>query len=540
MEMDGSPEQGTWYWVLGPAGVGLVVLPPAGGWGRATAAAVLEGLGAAGIRDVDEARVVEAVQAASGESVTVAPPQQPRPRDGWMAVAVDLDGMRAQVRVFPPQGGRPLTVVKAEGVLRLAGVRAGIDRRSLAEAVEACDPLHPVVVARGVPPQDGEDAQVEFHFRVREGPLRPAETEDGRVDFYNLNLVENVKAGQVLATKTPARPGRPGYKVTGEELPARPGKDVGLSAGQNVAVSPDGLTLTAAKDGHAFRGLQGRVTVLPVFEVRGNVDLSTGNIDCVGSVVVRGNVESGLRVVAQRDVEVYGCVDGGMVRAGGDVLVKRGIQGRGRGGVEAQGNVSALFVQNARVSAGGRVEVGEAIMHSQVVAGEKVEVRGRKGLIVGGMVRAGEEVSARVVGSPYSTPTQIEVGVDPRSRQELAELLKSLAQASTDLEETRKGVRLYQEAEKAQGSLPPGRREALLRLLRQQSQLRRTVAELAERRQRLEAEAREQAGGRVKVSGVVYPGVRIVVGTAALTVRDEIPRASFSLSPEGEVAIGPL
>ena len=39
-------------------------------------------------------------------------------------------------------------------------------------------------------------------------------------------------------------------------------------------------------------------------------------------------------------------------------------------------------------------------MHSQLYAGKKIIIEGKKGLLAGGSSRAGEELKARVIGSP--------------------------------------------------------------------------------------------------------------------------------------------
>ena len=65
---------------------------------------------------------------------------------------------------------------------------------------------------------------------------------NGRVDFRELNLVENVEAGQILATKKPPEEGVAGRTVTGKSLPAKPGKNTQIEIGKNVKLSDDGMS----------------------------------------------------------------------------------------------------------------------------------------------------------------------------------------------------------------------------------------------------------------------------------------------------------
>ena len=64
----------------------------------------------------------------------------------------------------------------------------------------------PTLVAQGKPVEDGKDAQITFNFRKDNDQINLKE-EEGRIDFHNLELVQNVVVGQVLATKDPATVG---------------------------------------------------------------------------------------------------------------------------------------------------------------------------------------------------------------------------------------------------------------------------------------------------------------------------------------------
>lgn len=141
----------------------------------------------------------------------------------------------------------------------------------------------------------------------------------------------------------------------------------------------------------------GKVFVSDVYEVPADVDNSTGNIEYSGSVTVRGNVKGGFRISAKGDIVVEGIVEDAELYAGGQIIVKRGIHGMGKGVLQAGGNVLCKFIENAKVISGGYVD-SEAILHSQVDAYSDVIVDGKKGFITGGIIRAGNLVSAKTIG----------------------------------------------------------------------------------------------------------------------------------------------
>ena len=116
--------------------------------------------------------------------------------------------------------------------------------------------------------------------------------EHGRVDYFHLNLVQNVEKGQPICQIVPPVEGIPGRNVLDEEIPCKEGKMPVLPKGRNTEASEDGMQLLAVKAGRVeFSGRS--FLVKSVLEIGGNVDFSTGNINFVGDVHIHGDVSSG-------------------------------------------------------------------------------------------------------------------------------------------------------------------------------------------------------------------------------------------------------
>ena len=122
------------------------------------------------------------------------------------------------------------------------------------------------------------------------------------------SLIKNVREGQRLVTLIPHTEGIPGKNVKGEEVPGKDGKKLALPKGKNVNITEDGLGLISTVDGEV-KLLDGKVSVFSVYEVKKDVDNSTGNIRFNGKVVVMGNVLTGFIIEAEGDIEVYGVVE---------------------------------------------------------------------------------------------------------------------------------------------------------------------------------------------------------------------------------------
>lgn len=459
------------------------------------------------------------------------------PENLEIAVEISKDKMEAFARLLGPVDYSISILEAFVERLKDAGVVYGIDEAAIEREVRSGEAGRSFVVARGVKPVRGDPARVELNFRP-EADLKPLILEDGRVDYYNLKLVENVSKGQILARKIPATPGVPGMNVLGEVIPPLPGPDVQLRAGENVRLSDDGLTLEALIDGHPVLVGSAKVSVLPTYHVRGNVDLSTGNIEFSGNVIVSGDVTTGLEVRAGGDVEIHGTVDSALVEAGGNVVVRRGIRGGNKSQVRAGKNVWALFVENAKVEAGKSVEVGEAIMHSKVFASEKVVVRGRRGLIVGGLTKAGKEVCAKVIGSPLGTLTEVEVGVDPRLARELSQLQNLIFTKEKEFDQAQKTIE-YIRKKYTGADLRGEMQRTFSDTLRRRGRIFQELKELREQKDRAEREIGDVNNAVVRVSESIYPGLKVSIGCSVRLFQEEIKRCTLRLDDELQIEIGP-
>ncbi len=157
-------------------------------------------------------------------------------------------------------------------------------------------------------------------------------------------------------------------------------------------------------------------TVFVSDKVAADVDASTGDIEYEGNVeVITGTVRTGFTIRAKGDIEINGVVEGATLIAGGDVVIKRGVQGMGKGRA-IRGDICAQFFESANVFADGDVLAG-SILHSHIQSGGKVVIHGRKGFIVGGELICETYVEANSIGNRMETQTIVKVGVKRMNRQ---------------------------------------------------------------------------------------------------------------------------
>ena len=236
-------------------------------------------------------------------------------QDGYVKVHITDDGMAAYVTVYGPKnGGCSVTMQEVLAAIKDAGVVEGVDYGRLADCLKDENLNRPVLIAKGTEARDGIDGRLEYKFARRDEKGRPVELDDGKVDYRNLNLFVNVSQGDLLVIRTPPVPGVPGVMVTGRKIAPKAGRNYPLPRGRNTVANDDDTQLLAAVDGHVTI-VDGKVTVNTVLEIPGNVDYSTGNIDYIGDVRIRGNITAGFTVKSGGDIEVIGVIEGATVIA---------------------------------------------------------------------------------------------------------------------------------------------------------------------------------------------------------------------------------
>jgi hypothetical protein len=166
-----------------------------------------------------------------------------------MTVDVGDQDMKAHVMLTAPGPGVRLAADSILSFLRNNKVIYGLKEDVLQELEDSPRYREPILVAEGARPQNGQDASIQFNFEVDKTQIHLKESSDGRVNFKELGLIQNVVAGQPLARKIPAQNAIPGRTVTGKILPARNGKDIPMPLGKNVRVADDGVTILAEING---------------------------------------------------------------------------------------------------------------------------------------------------------------------------------------------------------------------------------------------------------------------------------------------------
>ncbi|MGN0484254.1 MAG: DUF342 domain-containing protein [Lachnospiraceae bacterium] len=446
-------------------------------------------------------------------------------------VNISYDSMEAYLYVPEPQNGvPPYTVEQLEDFLKQNGVIMGIMHKSLEEMVEKKIYGHEVLVAKGKVKKEGKDGYFEYAFQ-QELDGSPKVNPNGTVDYWNLNLIELVDEGQVVAVYHPAVQGEDGFDVRGTEKRATLAREQRPLSGKGFARSEDNLVYTAAVSGKIeLKGT--RLTISPIYEIYGDVGVKSGNVDFNGDVVIHGNVISGMSVKASGTVTVDGIVESATIEADGDIVLRNGVKGGGKALIASQSNIHARYLEYSKVVAGENID-SEAIIDCQVQCGDTITLKGKYARILGGTVRATKQIICNEIGSDADLHTQVYVGWEKKT-------LEAQRQLETEIKELEEKLRRTQQCEeKFSTAMLNGHKidpQQKVKLLRAKIQLEADVRTKSEELRELNQVVNKSKGANVRVYKRIYGGSQVGINDIWMNVKNMLESVEFSRRLERVVA----
>lgn len=195
---------------------------------------------------------------------------------GWLPQVKEMSGsesgLKYRIRVVEGGMGLGLTLVAVPRMiapdllvreilddLERQNIRCGVEVDTITDIVKGRLLAVEMLVARGRRAVRGTSAQIDLLL------LPPDSSGDANWIPPALANTRNtllVKAGDVIARKTPMVPGSDGMNIFGLPVRAPQVKDASLPLGTNTVVSEDGLELRAAIDGQ-LRWAEGGIAVEP-------------------------------------------------------------------------------------------------------------------------------------------------------------------------------------------------------------------------------------------------------------------------------------
>jgi uncharacterized protein (DUF342 family) len=265
------------------------------------------------------------------------------------------------------------------------------------------------LIAMGKDPKYPKDAQVRYHFAtdyLHAGKIN----DDGSINFQDRGDIPYVEEETLLATKVLAEDGASGIDVYGQEIDVEEAQDLTFSAGPGTRMSEDGMRIYSATAGQPHLDAMGNVSVCPEYQLKGDIDFETGDVNFDGNVVVSGKVKEGFKVqCASLTAEE---IQGAHVDITGDLNVSMGIVDTEL--VKVKGSVQAKFIRNSKINAFGDLIIQREIVDSTIyLSGAVIN---ENGSIINSQISAKMGIKAGSIGNPSSKPSRLTVGVDEHAK----------------------------------------------------------------------------------------------------------------------------
>ena len=414
------------------------------------------------------------------------------------------DNMSASVRLGKCDEG--YTYDEVMNKLSLNGIKTGIDEEKIRWMISQKIYDQPVEIAVGKPVNTGKDGYYEFFFDTDAiNNNRPTVREDGSIDYFNQKRFEKVNEGDLLARYHEPTKGEFGFDICGKLLVPKPGKPKPRLHGKGFKTSEDGKETYAAISGK-IEYCNYDLSVVNVYEVNGNLDMSMGNIDFNGDVNITGSVRSGVTVHAMGSIYVGGFVEGATLIAGKDIVLKDGVNTKNSGKIEAGGNISGRFFENTEVIAKGDLQCNY-ILNCRVLTYGWIFVEGPIGSIIGGDVTGVMGISTTSCGHESNVKTLLRVGSTKEIRKEYAELIMELKEVDGQIETFEMANKKFEMIKQNM----PEKYDSKMALRVTQSKIVKMAqkAKLEEKSKALYNLIRDSERAVVKVKNHIYPGSRV-------------------------------
>jgi uncharacterized protein (DUF342 family) len=437
-----------------------------------------------------------------------------------LKINISADRMTATLRASPDEDYTAVLAADILQTLESAKVKVTDEVNERAATVVeilhgANVPAEDVLLAEGRPPTEPQDAVFIFNDSETLGSVDddPDDAADGdahapdleAVNFFEQCRIRTVAAGDAIGTLTPTVRGQSGSDVLGNVVaPKRRPLDIEL--GDNVKLDDDGKTVRALVDGKVHFAAR-RLTVLPVVEIKGNIDFETGSVKAETDILVHGDVQTGFHVRSKKNVSVNGVVEGAEIAAGGDVQVRGGIAGHGKGVVKARAQLVARFCNEANLDAAGEMIIHKEIINSHVRTGGFLRMA--RGALIGGFAYAMRGAEVKSLGSDANIKTVVAIGLDPGILDQCDEIDQEIDKLRAATERIRESIPPLLNNLKR---LSAEQRERATELMYRADELGNEAANLEKKKEQLIRDGTPEEPPFLHVSGCVFPGVTVILG----------------------------
>jgi hypothetical protein len=457
------------------------------------------------------------------------------PINGSVVISFNESKMEAYLSITEERdGGDPVTYKDITEEISHMGVIHEVDFDAAKGLLEEKRYGKKVLISKGKKPVNGRDGRIDYLFETT-NELVPKKGKLGEVDYKDLGLVRNIIEGELIAVIYHPDEGVSGVNVLGQELPPVVGKEVKYIVGPGTVINAEETEIKAATSGNLV-WQKGCFSVLETLVIPESVDVSTGNIDFIGDVLVKGNVAENFTVKSKKNITINGTVTGATVIADGTVVVNLGSV---NSDIVAKGDVKLGFCESSKIECAGNFS-SQSIVAGEVFCGGTINLTQGRGVVFGGKHTALGGFIANNIGTESYTKTQVTLGNSAVLTEEKLELSNKIK----DLEERTKKLlqvaEVLQEQKKNTGQLPADREAMLTTAIRSRFTFQREVKVLTARIGEIEKELDNAGDQYIIVHKNLWPGVTVRIGSELLIVDRHLNKVMIGKDDDGHLAYLPF
>ncbi|NMB33946.1 MAG: DUF342 domain-containing protein [Clostridium sp.] len=446
-----------------------------------------------------------------------------------ISISVSHDGLKAMITFNCPKKeldfkNREKLTKESFEKLKEKNITFGVKRELFFRKLENSKSY---VIAEGIAPTPGKDCEIRMYEL---NDPKPQVKEDGTINYYELELINKVKAGDWLGERINATDGIPGNTVFSHSLPPVKGKNYPLLYDKNTVyeVSEGDRIVLYSKISGAVNYSGGKIAISDYLEIDGDVDFKTGNINFDGYVSIKGTVIDGFSVKATRDIEINSPLGLGNVRGieskNGSIFIKGGVASKDGTEISAGKNAYIKFIDNVKLICGVSAYIGFYCINSIIYAKE-ILVESIKGNIYGGTIYAESKIATAFLGTQLERRTI--ANVKGLNKDELYEKLKTVKEKINELKNEQQSLKQTLQKQNSEKQISAADARTYAKSLERFSLLKEEISSSNAKRKNLLRFLRTKGDGEISISKKIFPNCSITIKNKQIEIKEPYDAATF-------------
>lgn len=433
------------------------------------------------------------------------------------SVRVTPDRHEGWLYLARPEEGKQYIKEEILLLLESYGIKAGLIMSNILAMIKKGVYERSIKVALYKECVEGKGGYYEYFFDTDALENKtPKIKEDGSVDYTSVNLLIGVEKDQKICKYHPAVEGEEGFLIDGTPLVPAKVADLPTLKGKGFRFNPDTNEYFSELDGKLDFTDKYDIQIKGVYELKGDVTQLNPRIEFNGDIEIDGNVESGTVIRSTRSVSISGVVEAAEIYAGGDIVLKRGIQGSNKAKVVCNGSVYADFIEHTMVKAKGDVN-SNTILNSEVLADGVVTLTGKRGTVVGGYVHGRKGISCVNLGNGVEVKTVAHVGLETKDYLKNQEIMKKDVSIRERLQEILERM-TYIAAQRKIRQITKPEIDELNALNEEKNRLVEDLKFNQKEQEQINKIVEEARGAEIRVEDHVYKGAIIAVDASRMPI----------------------